>query len=120
MDLFDINDIIMALVVCFSSIFVFLFNYRHDNTTIGAINKNDGEEGHNFRLIAFDLFINIGMAFTGYIMILITFASVPQLQQYAGFKYPFAYLFSLTANISIPIVLKWFSEQLSKKIVKLK
>ena len=118
-ELFSPDDFLLLAVVCFTSIFVFMFNYRHDNTTIGAINKDD-KGGHEFRLVFLDLCINIGMAFTGFLLVTLVFSSVPQLGPYQGFKYPVAFLFSLTANVSIPIVLKWFADQLSKKIIKLK
>ena len=118
-ELFSPDYLLLLAVVCFASIFVFMFNYRHDNTTIGAINKDD-KGGHDFRLVFLDLCINIGMAFTGFLLVTLVFSSVPQLGPYQGFKYPVAFLFSLTANVSIPIVLKWFADQLSKKIIKLK
>ena len=85
-----------------------MFNYRHDNTTIGGNINKDEDGGHDYRLVFLDLLINIGMAFTGFLLVTLVFSSVPQLGPYQGFKYPVAFLFSLTANVSIPIVLKWF------------
>ena len=75
-ELFSPDDLLLLAVVCFASIFVFMFNYRHDNTTIGAINKED-EEGHDYRLVFLDLLINIGMAFTGFLLVTLVFSSVP-------------------------------------------
>ena len=107
MDLFAINELIMMGVVSFSSTFIFLFNYRQDNR-----DKYAGHKG----LIVFDWFINLGMAVTGYLLISIVFQNVPELQPFASYKYPVGYLFGLTSNVSIPIVLKWFQQQRTKKL----
>jgi len=117
-ELFTSSDLILAAIILFSSIFVFLFNFRHDSLAIGEIHDEDG----NLRwgLITLDVFINLGMAFTGYFFIVVVFASIPQLQAQQGFKYPVAYLFALTSNVSIPIVLKWFQAELQKRIKKIK
>lgn len=117
-ELFTNSDIILACIIVFSSIFVFLFNFRHDSLAIGEVHDEDG----NLRwgLIALDVVINLGMAFTGYFFIVVVFGSVPQLQAQQGYKYPIAYLFALTSNVSIPIVLKWFQNELQKKIKKIK
>jgi len=41
---------------------------------------------------------------------------VPQAQAYDSYKYPVGFLFGLTSNVSIPIVLKWFSQQITAKL----
>ena len=41
---------------------------------------------------------------------------VPQLAAYESYRYPVGYLFGLTSNVSIPIVLKWFQQQITKKL----
>lgn len=117
-ELFTSSDIILAAMVCFSSIFVFLFNFRHDSLAIGKIHDEDGNLKWSW--VTLDVIINLGMAFTGYFFIVIVFASIPQLQAQQGFKYPVAYLFALTSNVSIPIVLKWFQAELQKRIKKIK
>jgi len=117
-DLFTSSDIILAAMVCFSSIFVFLFNFRHDSLAIGDIHDENGN--YRWGMIALDVVINLGMAFTGYFFIVVVFGSIPQLQAQQGFKYPVAYLFALTSNVSIPIVLKWFQAELQKRIKKIK
>ena len=100
----------MMGVVAFSSTFIFLFNYRQDN--------KDKYQG-NKSLIVFDWFINLGMAVTGYLLISIVFSNIPQLAPYASYKYPVGYLFGLTSNVSIPIVLKWFQQQITKKLTQI-
>lgn len=117
-ELFTKSDIILACIILFSSIFVFMFNFRHDSLAIGEIHDENGK--FKWGLITLDVVINLGMAFTGYFFIVIVFASVPQLQAQQGYKYPVAYLFALTSNVSIPIVLKWFQSELQKKIKKIK
>tara|TARA_B100002019_G_scaffold192951_1_gene166968 strand:- start:377 stop:718 length:342 start_codon:yes stop_codon:yes gene_type:complete len=107
MDLFAFDELIMYAVVVFSSFFVFLFNYRQDH--------KEKYQGRVW-LIIFDLFINLGMAVTGYLLISIVFSNVPQLQPFASYKYPVGFLFGLTSNVSIPIVLKWFQGQITKKL----
>ena len=39
-----------------------------------------------------------------------------QLKEYESYRYPIGYLFGLTSNVSIPIVLKWFQQQITKKL----
>ena len=107
MDLFAIDEIVMYCVVMFSSFFIFLFNYRNDN--------KDKYAGNRY-MVLFDGFINLGMAVTGYLLISIMFTHVPQLVDYSSYKYPVGYLFGLTSNVSIPIVLKWFQQQITKKL----
>ena len=107
MDLFAIDEIVMYGVVMFSSFFIFLFNYRNDN--------KDKYAGNRY-MVFFDGFINLGMAVTGYLLISIVFHNVPQLADYNSYKYPVGYLFGLTSNVSIPIVLKWFQQQITKKL----
>ena len=97
----------MIGLVIFSSFWIFLFNYRTDNKDKYADNK---------WLILLDLLINMGMSVTGYLLITIVFTNVPQLAAYASYRYPVGYLFGLTSNVSIPIVLKWFQQQISKKL----
>ena len=58
----------------------------------------------------------MGMSVTGYLLITIVFTNVPQLAAYSSYRYPVGYLFGLTSNVSIPIVLKWFQQQISKKL----
>jgi len=98
---------IMIGLVVFSSFWIFLFNYRQDH--------KEKYNGH-WPLIALDLLINMGMSVTGYMLILIVFTNVDQLQGYKDYHYPIGYLFGLTSNVSIPIVLKWFGEQITKKL----
>ena len=96
----------MMGLVLFSSFFIFLFNYRTDNK----------EKNTNKWLILLDLFINMGMSITGYMLITVVFTNVPQLKEYESYRYPIGYLFGLTSNVSIPIVLKWFQQQITKKL----
>ncbi len=106
-ELFAIDELIMMGVVLFASFWVFLFNYRQDHKE-----KYQG----NKLLIIFDLIINLGMSATGYILITLVFTNIPQLAPYESYRYPVGYLFGLTSNVSIPIVLKWFQEQISVKL----
>ena len=50
------------------------------------------------------------------VCISISFTNVPQLAAYESYRYPIGYLFGLTSNVSIPIVLKWFQQQITKKL----
>jgi len=106
-ELFSASEMMMIGLVIFSSFWIFLFNYRTDNKDKYADNK---------WLILLDLLINMGMSVTGYLLITIVFTNVPQLAAYASYRYPVGYLFGLTSNVSIPIVLKWFQQQISKKL----
>jgi len=106
-ELFNQPEWIMLGLVVFSSFWIFLFNYRQDN--------KDKYNGH-WPLILLDLVINMGMSVTGYMLILIVFTNVAQLKPYEDYHYPIGYLFGLTSNVSIPIVLKWFGEQITKKL----
>tara|TARA_R110002167_G_scaffold89378_1_gene241218 strand:+ start:155 stop:499 length:345 start_codon:yes stop_codon:yes gene_type:complete len=106
-DLFNVTDMWMYAVIIFSSFWIFLFNYRIDN--------KEKYEGHAW-LIGFDLLINIGMSLTGYLLITIVFTNVPQLQEFLDYRFPIGFLFGLTSNVSIPIVLKWFQQQITKKL----
>ena len=106
-NLFNTSEMIMLGLVLFSSFWIFLFNYRNDN--------KDKYSGHAW-LILLDLIINMGMSATGYLLISIVFTSVPQLAAYESYRYPIGYLFGLTSNVSIPIVLKWFQQQITKKL----
>ena len=76
----------------------------------------DSKYADNKWLILLDLLINMGMSVTGYLLITIVFTNVPQLAAYASYRYPVGYLFGLTSNVSIPIVLKWFQQQITKKL----
>ena len=105
-ELFNVSEFIMMGLVLFSSFFIFLFNYRTDNK----------EKYTNILLILLDLFINMGMSITGYMLITVVFTNVPQLKEYESYRYPIGYLFGLTSNVSIPIVLKWFQQQITKKL----
>ena len=105
-DLFNMSEFIMVGLVLFSSFWIFLFNYRTDNK----------EKYQNKWLIMIDLLINMGMSTTGYLLITVVFTNVPQLKEYESYRYPIGYLFGLTSNVSIPIVLKWFQEQITKKL----
>ena len=105
--IFHIDELIMMGLVLFSSFWIFLFNYRQDNKDKYAGNKG---------LIVLDLFINMGMSVTGYLLVSVVFKNVPQLAQYESYRYPIGYLFGLTSNVSIPIVLKWFQQQIAKKL----
>ena len=105
-ELFNMSELIMMGLVLFSSFFIFLFNYR-------TYNK---EKYTNKWLILLDLFINMGMSVTGYMLITVVFTNVPQLKEYESYRYPIGYLFGLTSNVSIPIVLKWFQQQITKKL----
>ena len=106
-EIFSASELMMIGLVIFSSFWIFLFNYRTDNKDKYADNK---------WLILLDLLINMGMSVTGYLLITIVFTNVPQLAAYASYRYPVGYLFGLTSNVSIPIVLKWFQQQISKKL----
>ena len=105
-DLFNMSEFIMVGLVLFSSFWIFLFNYRTDNK----------EKYQNKWLILLDLLINMGMSTTGYLLITVVFTNVPQLKEYESYRYPIGYLFGLTSNVSIPIVLKWFQQQITKKL----
>jgi len=105
--LFSAVNITMFGIILFSSLFIFLFNYRHDNK-----DKYQGK----YPLIVFDLFINMGMSITGYILVWLVFENVPQLAPFNTYRFPVGYMFGLTSNISIPIVLKWFTSQITKKL----
>ena len=106
-ELFAIDELIMMAVILFASFWLFLFNYRTDN--------KEKYEGHSW-LIGLDLIINTGMSLTGYLLITIVFTNVPQLQEYLDYRFPIGFLFGLTSNVSIPIVLKWFQQQITKKL----
>ena len=106
-ELFAIDELIMMAVILFASFWIFLFNYRQDNKDKYADNK---------WLIGLDLCINMGMSVTGYLLISIVFTNIPQLKEYESYRYPIGYLFGLTSNVSIPIVLKWFQQQITKKL----
>ena len=106
-DLFTQPEWIMVGLVLFSSFWIFLFNYRQDN--------KDKYNGH-WPLILLDLVINMGMSVTGYMLISVVFTNIPQLAAYESYRYPIGYLFGLTSNVSIPIVLKWFGQQITKKL----
>mgnify|MGYP001158319862 FL=1 len=105
--LFTLTEATMLGLVLFSAFWIFLFNYRQDHKE-----KYQG----NKLLIIFDLVINMGMSATGYILITLVFTNIPQLAPYESYRYPVGYLFGLTSNVSIPIVLKWFQEQISTKL----
>ena len=107
LDLFNASEMIMMGLVLFSSFWIFLFNYSTDNKDKYADNK---------WLILLDLLINMGMSVTGYLLITVVFTNVPQLAAYESYRYPIGYLFGLTSNVSIPIVLKWFQQQITKKL----
>lgn len=106
-NLFNVTEAIMVGLVLFSAMWIFLFNYRNDTK-----DKYQGNKG----LIFFDLIINLGMSATGYILITLVFTNVPQLAAYESYRYPIGYLFGLTSNVSIPIVLKWFQSEITKKL----
>jgi uncharacterized membrane protein len=106
-ELFNMSELIMMGLILFSSFFIFLFNYRQDN--------KDKYNGH-WPLILLDMVINMGMSITGYMLITIVFTNIPQLAAYESYRYPIGYLFGLTSNVSIPIVLKWFQQQITKKL----
>ena len=106
-EIFSASELMMIGLVIFSSFWIFLFNYRTDNKDKYADNK---------WLILLDLLINMGMSVTGYLLITIVFTNVPQLAAYESYRYPVGYLFGLTSNVSIPIVLKWFQQQITKKL----
>ena len=107
LDIFNTSELMMIGLVIFSSFWIFLFNYRTDNKDKYADNK---------WLIVLDLLINMGMSVTGYLLITVVFTNVPQLAAYESYRYPVGYLFGLTSNVSIPIVLKWFQQQITKKL----
>ncbi len=107
LDIFNTSEMIMMGLEVFSSFWIFLFNYRQDNKE-----KYSG----NSWLILLDLLINMGMSVTGYLLISVVFTNIPQLAAYEGYRYPIGYLFGLTSNVSIPIVLKWFQQQITKKL----
>jgi uncharacterized membrane protein len=104
--LFNVDELMMVGLILFSSFWIFLFNYRTDNK----------DKYSSKWLILLDLLINMGMSVTGYMLISIVFMHVPQLAGSAGYRYPVGYLFGLTSNVSIPIVLKWFQQQITKKL----
>ena len=106
-ELFNMSELIMMGLILFSSFFIFLFNYRQDN--------KDKYNGH-WPLILLDMVINMGMSITGYMLITVVFTNIPQLAAYESYRYPIGYLFGLTSNVSIPIVLKWFQQQITKKL----
>jgi len=106
-ELFNMSELIMMGLILFSSFFIFLFNYRQDN--------KDKYNGH-WPLILLDMIINMGMSITGYMLITVVFTNIPQLAAYESYRYPIGYLFGLTSNVSIPIVLKWFQQQITKKL----
>ena len=105
-ELFTMDEFVMMGLVLFSSFWIFLFNYRTDNK----------DKYTNKWLILLDLLINMGMSTTGYLLISIVFTNVPQLAEFKAYRYPVGYLFGLTSNVSIPIVLKWFQAQITKKL----
>ena len=105
--IFHTDELVMMGLVIFSSFWIFLFNYRQDN--------KEKYNGH-WPLITLDLLINMGMSVTGYMLITVVFTNVPQLKEYESYRYPIGYLFGLTSNVSIPIVLKWFQQQITKKL----
>ena len=107
LDIFNTSELMMIGLIIFSSFWIFLFNYRTDNKDKYADNK---------WLIVLDLLINMGMSVTGYLLITVVFTNVPQLAAYESYRYPIGYLFGLTSNVSIPIVLKWFQQQITKKL----
>ena len=106
-ELFAIDELVMMAVILFAAFWLFLFNYRTDN--------KEKYENHKW-LIGVDLVINMGMSLTGYLLISIVFTNIPQLASYATYRYPVGFLFGLTSNVSIPIVLKWFQQQITKKL----
>ena len=106
-ELFNMSELIMMGLILFSSFFIFLFNYRQDN--------KDKYNGH-WPLVVLDMVINMGMSITGYMLITVVFTNIPQLAAYESYRYPIGYLFGLTSNVSIPIVLKWFQQQITKKL----
>ena len=106
-NIFSPANLSMFGIILFAAFFVFLFNYRHDN--------KDKYQG-NWWLIGLDLFINMGMSVTGYILVVLVFDNVPQVQAYSTYKYPLGFLFGLTSNVSIPIILKMFAEQLQSRL----
>jgi hypothetical protein len=105
--IFQTDELVMMGLVIFSSFWIFLFNYRQDN--------KEKYNGH-WPLITLDLLINMGMSVTGYMLITVVFTNIPQLAAYESYRYPIGYLFGLTSNVSIPIVLKWFQQQITKKL----
>ena len=105
--IFQTDELVMMGLVIFSSFWIFLFNYRQDN--------KEKYNGH-WPLITLDLLINLGMAVTGFMRITVVFTNIPQLAAYESYRYPIGYLFGLTSNVSIPIVLKWFQQQITKKL----
>ena len=106
-ELFAVDELIMMSIVLFASFWIFLFNYGQDN--------KEKYEGHAW-LIGFDLVINMGMSLTGYLLISIVFTNIQELAPFATYRYPVGFLFGLTSNVSIPIVLKWFQQQITKKL----
>ena len=97
----------MYAVIIFASFWLFLFNYRTDN--------KEKYEGRSW-LIGFDLLINMGMSLTGCILIFVVFKNVKELAPFEDYRFPIGFLFGLTSNVSIPIVLKWFATQVTKKL----
>ena len=106
-EIFNSTNLLMIGIIVFSSFWIFLFNYRQDHKE-----KYKG----NFALIILDLIINLGMSISGFLLILVVFNNVPQAQAYDSYKYPVGFLFGLTSNVSIPIVLKWFSRKITAKL----
>ena len=106
-ELFNMSELIMMGLVLFSSFFIFLFNYRTDN--------KEKYEGRSW-LIGIDLLINVGMSLTGCILIFVVFKNVKELSAFEDYRFPIGFLFGLTSNVSIPIVLKWFATQVTKKL----
>ena len=106
-ELFNMSELIMMGVILFSSFFIFLFNYRTDN--------KEKYEGRSW-LIGIDLLINVGMSLTGCILIFVVFKNVKELSEFISYRFPIGFLFGLTSNVSIPIVLKWFATQVTKKL----
>jgi len=105
--LFDQPELIMYAVIIFASFWLFLFNYRTDN--------KEKYEGRSW-LIGIDLLINVGMSLTGCILIFVVFKNVKELSNFEDYRFPIGFLFGLTSNVSIPIVLKWFATQVTKKL----
>ena len=106
-EIFAIDELIMMGLILFASFWLFLLNYRTDNKEKYVGNK---------WLIGLDLLINMGMSLTGYLLITVVFTNIPQLAPYASYRYPVGFFFGLTSNVSITIVLKWFQQQITKKL----
>ena len=71
--LFHVDELMMMGLVIFSSFWIFLFNYRQDNK-----DKYAGARS----LIVLDLFINMGMSVTGYLLVSVVFKNVPEYVNY--------------------------------------